>query len=77
MKADIIVFKDQAAFRVERGRAGAEVRISDRPLLKIRFAGGRLDLSLTPDEAINLGAMLILCAEQQLDRSIELNREQL
>ncbi len=65
MKADILVSKNQATYRIERGRATAEVGISDRPRLRIRFNGGAVDVSLTIEEAYRIGAELILCADHQ------------
>ena len=66
MKAEIMVHKDQSVYRIERGRAGAEIHLSQRPRLRINFAGGALDVSLTVDEAYRLGAALIVSAEIQV-----------
>lgn len=74
MKAEIIVLKDKSIYRIERGRAGAQVGGSSRPRLKINFAGGALNVSLTIDEAYQLGAALIISAEQEANRRLHLIR---
>jgi hypothetical protein len=65
MRAEIIVSKGQALYRIERGRAAAEVAITARPRLKIYFNGGALNVSLTTQEAYRLGAALIISAEHE------------
>lgn len=74
MKAEIIVRKDQFIYRIERGRARAEVGLSDRPQMRINFAGGALDVSLTVDEAYDLGAALIVSAEHQQRKKLHPTR---
>ncbi len=74
MKAEIIVLKDKSIYRIERGRADAEVGVSSRPRLKINFAGGALNVSLTIDEAYQLGAALIISAEQEANRILHLDQ---
>ena len=66
MKAEILVHKNQSVYRIERGRAAAEVRFAPRPRLRINFAGGALDVSLTIEEAYRLGVALIASAEMQV-----------
>jgi hypothetical protein len=74
MKAEILVQKQETLYRIERGRAGAEVRLCARPKLRIKFEGGALDLSLTLDEAYRLGAALIISAERDLKRKLDLQK---
>jgi hypothetical protein len=70
MKADVIVSIERSVYRIERGRATAEVGVGRRPRLRVRFNGGALDVSLTIDEAYRIGAELIVCADLQAQKKL-------
>lgn len=74
MKADVIVSKDRSIYRIERGRAAAEVGMANRPRLRIKFNGGALDVSLTTEEAYRIGAELIICADLQSQKKVHPKR---